>query len=310
MKSEQNKTQYKSKSAVFRVLTFFLLTAACIIFSILCLHQTPRPFFQSRKILFSILTAVFFVFLYALAIWSVVKQKAALRKAFISVYAFLLFCLVLVFILQKTGFFRIIQDKTAFQNYLERAGIWMPLLYIVLQYLQVVVLPIPGIVSTAAGVALFGAFYATLYSIIGIILGSLTAFFIGRKLGYKAAAWLVGEEALCKWQKRLKGKDNFILTAMFLLPLFPDDILCFLAGLSSMTTKYFIGMIIITRLIAISATCYSIDFIPLTTWWGVLLWGILFLLVVVAFWLVYKNMDTLQAWYSRIFKKKKKGKNK
>lgn len=310
MKSEQNKTQHKSKNALFRVLTFFLLTAACIIFSILCLDQTLRPFFQSRKILFSILAAGFFVLLCALSVWSAVKEKATLTKSLISVYVFFLFCLVLVFVLQKTGFFRIIQDKTAFQNYLERAGIWMPLLYIVLQYLQVVVLPIPGIVSTAAGVALFGAFYAMLYSIIGIILGSLTAFFIGRKLGYKAAAWLVGEESLSKWQKRLKGKDNFILTAMFLLPLFPDDILCFLAGLSSMTTKYFIGMIIITRLISISATCYSIDFIPLNTWWGVLVWGIIFLLVAVGFWLAYKNVDTLQAWYSRIFKKKKKRKNK
>ena len=148
MKGEQNKTQHKSKSVIFRVLTFFLLTAACIIFSILCLDQTLRPFFQNRKIFFSILTAVFFVLVCALSVWSAVKQKITLTKSLISVYAFLLFCLVLVFVLQKTGFFRIIQDKTAFQNYLERAGIWMPLLYIVLQYLQVVVLPIPGLAPT------------------------------------------------------------------------------------------------------------------------------------------------------------------
>ena len=310
MKSEQNKTQNHSKSVIFRVLTFFLLTAACIVFAILCLDQTLRPVFQRRKILFSILAAVFFLLLYALSVWSAVKQKSTFTKSILSVYAFFLFCLVLVFVLQKTGFFRIIQDEATFQKYLERAGIWMPLLYIFLQYLQVVVLPIPGIVSTAAGVALFGAFHAMLYSIIGIILGSLTAFFIGRKLGYKAAAWLVGEESLTKWQKRLKGKDNFILTAMFLLPLFPDDILCFLAGLSSMTTRYFIGMIILTRLVSISATCYSVNFIPFNTWWGLLAWGILFVLVAVGFWLVYKNIEKLQTWYSRIFKRKNKRNNK
>ena len=104
--------------------------------------------------------------------------------------------------LQKTGFFDLVQSSEGLQQYLEKAGIWMPILYIALQFLQVIILPIPGIVSTMAGVTLFGPFKTLIYSLIGILLGSLTAFFIGRKLGNKAVEWIVGKETLKKWQKK------------------------------------------------------------------------------------------------------------
>ena len=182
----------------------------------------------------------------------------------------------------------------------------MPAFYILLQYLQVVVLPIPSIVSTVAGLALFGPFWTTVFSLIGIILGSVTAFFVGRKLGNKAVAWMVGEDALKKWQTKLKGKDNLVLTVMFVLPLFPDDILCFLAGLSSMSFSYFIVMMTIARVLAISATCYSIDLIPFDTWWGLLIWGILLATLIFAFIWIYKNLDKIQKKITELKSKKKK----
>lgn len=228
-----------------------------------------------------------------------------------SGYLLLLFFLVLLFILQKTGFLEIFQSPDRYKEYLESAGGWMPLLYIVLQYLQVVVLPIPGFVSTVAGVALFGPTKAMLCSLVGIILGSLTAFIIGRKIGYKAVAWMVGKEDLDKWLKKVKGKDNFILTAMFMLPLFPDDMLCFVAGLSSMTWQYFVVMIVFARLIGIAGTCYSVNFIPFNTWWGILIWAVLIAALVAAFVFLYKNMDAINSWFNKKFKfarRKKAGK--
>lgn len=102
--------------------------------------------------------------------------------------------------------------------------------------------------------------------------------------------------------KKVKGKDNFILTAMFILPLFPDDMLCFVAGLSSMTWQYFLIMIVISRLIGIAATCYSIDFIPFNTWWGILIWIILIAVVIIAFVLLYKNLDAINSWFNKKFR--------
>lgn len=300
--TEQQRTE--KRTTIF-VLIFFGLTAACITFAALCFFQTESAIFVKYATLFTVLACVFLCALCALSVFFLIKKKEALAKTMISVYVFLLFCLLVWFILLKTGFFDVIRDAGSLQNYIESAGVWMPLLYILLQYLQVVVLPIPSLVSTVAGVALFGPFYTALYSLLGIMLGSLTAFVIGRKLGHKAVAWMVGEDSLQKWQKKLKGKDNFILTLMFLLPLFPDDILCFIAGLSSMSFLYFIIMVFVCRALAIATTCYSINFIPFDTWWGLCIWGALFIGVIVAFILIYKNLDKIQAAFKKRFKKNK-----
>ena len=201
-------------------------------------------------------------------------------------------------------------NEEAFGAYMRKAGVWMPLVYIAFQFLQVVILPVPAFVSTVAGVALFGPFKAALCSFVGIISGSLVAFFIGRKIGYKAVAWMVGEESLRKWLKKVRGKDYFLLTAMFVLPLFPDDILCFVSGLSSMTWQYFVVMIVLARSIGIFATCYSVNFIPFDVWWGILIWCVLIALLITAFVLLYKNLDTLNDFFKSRFSRDKKQKTK
>lgn len=296
----------KRKSFLPILLIYFFLTLACVIFSILCLYTAKKPFIHENALLFSALSGTAFFLLFAIFFYFVYKEKIAAFKTLLSVQIFILIALVFCFILQKTGFFAIIASESALQEFLQSAGIWMPLIYILLQFLQVVILPIPSIVSTLAGVALFGPLYTTIYSLIGIILGSLTAFLIGRKLGYKAVVWMIGEETLTKWQSKLKGKDSVFLTLMFLLPFFPDDVLCFLAGLSSMSISYFVGLIFISRILAVGTTCFSIDLIPFNTWWGLLIWGILLVGIVIVFYLVYRNLDRIQAIFKRIFSKRKR----
>ncbi|MBS1401101.1 MAG: TVP38/TMEM64 family protein [Clostridia bacterium] len=308
MKSKEKRSADKEsegftkKGILVSILVSLALTAVCIVFEVLCLKNFKIEFFvKYSTLLISLACAV--TILYCLtAIFFCAKGKSTAYRVLLSGYLLIIFFLVLLFILQKTGFLEIFQNPDLYKEYLEKAGVWMPLLYIVLQYLQVVILPIPGVVSTLAGVALFGATKAMLCSLVGIILGSLTAFVIGRKVGYKAVAWMVGKEDLDKWLKKVKGKDNFILTAMFILPLFPDDMLCFVAGLSSMTWQYFLIMIVISRLIGIAATCYSIDFIPFNTWWGILIWIILIAVVIIAFVLLYKNLDAINSWFNKKFR--------
>ena len=305
--NEKKEKQIKKGDVVCMIL-FFMLTVACIVFSILCIHASGVSFFQRNSLWLSILASSLLSLICGLSVVSIVAKKDVIYKSVLSLYIFLLFCLILCYVLQKTGFFVVIKDSNSLQSYLERAGVWMPIFYILLQYLQVVILPIPSIVSTLAGVALFGAFRTVIYSLIGIILGSLTAFTIGRKLGNKAVSWIVGEETLEKWQKKLKGKDVLVLTLMFLLPLFPDDILCFVAGLSSISFPYFIVMIVVSRILAVTTTCYSINFIPMNTWWGILIWVVIAIVFIVGFVVIYKHLDAIQAALSKRFKRTKKQK--
>ncbi len=286
------------------LLVFFVLSVFTAVLGELCLSVIKTPFIKERFLLFSVIVGILSNVIFGLSVWFTLSGKEILLKGALMAYLLTIVLLLLYFLLQKTGFFEVIGDAEKLQAYLTKAGIWMPTYYISLQFLQVVILPIPSIVSTAAGVALFGAFWATIYSLIGIWLGSALAFYIGRRFGNRAVSWLIGEETLRKWQKKMKGKDNLFLTLTFVLPLFPDDVLCFFAGLSSMSVGYFFTVIFFARLLGIAATCYSVDFIPLNTWWGIALWGVFIASIIVIFFLVYKNMDKIQ----RFFSKKKSGK--
>ena len=292
MKEKTNRYE-KKKTAIF-LLVFFLFSIFTIVLGILCLQGVYEKLSRTAFFRFSMLILLGVSLVCGVCVWCVLTGKERTIKILLSVYFLLVFSLLVLLILQRTDFFEVIKSSESLQEYLARSGVWMPTLYILLQFLQVIVLPIPSVVSTLAGVALFGAFWATIYSLIGIIFGSVVAFFIGKKLGGKAVAWMVGEDSLKKWQKKLKGKDNLILTLAFALPLFPDDILCFLAGLSTMTTKYFLVMVTICRALGIVGTCYSVDLIPFNTWWGIAIWIGLALITVFAFVIIYKNLDKIQ----------------
>lgn len=308
MNGKKRKERNKN-SPLFCALFSLIAATVCCVLAVLCVKGISVDFWERNGWWIILTVSLFFAAYYAFSVVCILKEKGVWFRLLVSGYVLLAFSLTVWFILQKTGFFNVVGDSARLEAYLKKSGAWMPLLYILLQYLQVVLLPIPGFVSTAAGVALFGPFIAMLCSFIGVLLGSLTAFWIGRKLGYKAVSWMVGEEQLDKWLKKVKGKDNLVLTVMFVLPLFPDDILCFVAGLSSMSWQYFTAIVLLARAVGIAGTCYSVNFIPFNTWWGIAIWVGIVALVVAVCVLLYKNMDRINGWFQKKFRRKRKKKS-
>ena len=262
--------------------------------------------------------AVAFVFIaYGLAYKSlpfIDRHFMLLLSLSLGVTSALILVYLIFYILDKKAVYRLIlcvliflciASIEALRDYISEFGNMAVFLFILFSFLQVIILPVPGSVTVAAGVALFGPLKCSIFSFIGITLGSIVAFAIGRVVGEKAVRWIVGEETLKKWLQKLKGKDYLILSIMFLLPLFPDDVLCFVAGLSSMTWTYFIVMIVITRVTSILATSYSVGLIPLTTWWGIMIWLIIGALVVAAFWVVCKYSDKIDGFIKNKLKIKR-----
>ncbi len=252
------------------------------------------------------LAAGFSLFAVVTAILFYICGKQSLYRLTVCIMVFADICAVVFFTLCATGLFGKINSVEALRQYIQQAGKLAALIFILFSFLQVVLLPVPGSIAVAAGTAMFGPFKCSVYSFIGIVLGSVTAFAVGRLVGYKAVCWIVGQDSLDKWQEKLKGKDYLILSLMFLLPLFPDDILCFIAGLSSMTWPYFIVMITVTRAISVFTTAYSFELIPFTTWWGILIWVVLLALVAVSFWLVCKYSTEIDNFLKKKLKIKSK----
>ena len=303
-------TKIKTFIKILTVSVIALLGLTTIIFSILYFDL----FLSSNLIKYkTLITSVLCALITILTILTIVfysLSKQLVYKLFLVTIILITILSIGLYLLKSSGFLDKIDTVEDFRDYISSFGGFAVIIFIVLQFLQVVVLPIPSFITVGAGVLLFGAFRGALYSILGILLGSVVAFFIGRVFGYKVAKWLVGKDSLDKALKSIKGKDKVVLTFMFLFPFFPDDVLCFVCGITSMSTVYFLIMIFITRVITVFASSYSMNnsIIPYDTWWGILIWILFFAITIALTILIYKKGEKIEKCF--LSKTKKASKNK
>ena len=295
----------KALKNTINILAAVLFGAVAFVFIGYGLAYKSLPFIEKYFILLISLSASILGVLVLAYIVFYILNKQAIYKLIFCTLIFFAISGAIFFAICATGIIKKIGSINALRDYISQFGSMAVFLYILFCFLQVVILPVPGSVTVAAGVALFGPLKCSIYSFIGITLGSITAFAIGRWIGDKAVQWIVGKDTLKKWLKKLKGKDYLILSIMFLLPLFPDDVLCFIAGLSSMTWPYFLIMITITRATSILGTAYSVGLIPFTTWWGIMIWLIIGALIILAFWIVCKYSDKIDYFIKNKLKVKR-----
>lgn len=123
-------------------------------------------------------------------------------------------------------------DQEQAKQYIESAGVFGPLVFILLQVAQVVIAPIPGQVAGLIGGYLFGPYLGLLYSIIGATIGFTIIFVLARKFGRPFVERFFNKKLIDKFDYITKSKGTFALFLIFLLPVFPDDLICYLAGLT------------------------------------------------------------------------------
>lgn len=239
-----------------------------------------------------------------------IDVKKTIIKLVSSIIVIAIFVVLLLALFKALGIDSLNEEKI--QTEISKLGVWAPLAFIFLSFLQVTFIPIPGAVTIIAGNYLFGTWLSFLYSYIGMFLGALLAFFLGRKIGRPFVNWIVGDkETVDYYLKKLKGKETIILFFMFLLPMFPDDILCSIAGIMPITYSVFIFMQLITRFTSIGGTLLfmSGEIIPYHGW-GLVLIVFLNILAIIAFILAMKNSekinDYLISFVDKHFKKKRK----
>ena len=133
---------------------------------------------------------------------------------------------------------------------------WGPLILIVLQALQVFLAPIPGQFLGAAGGYVFGPWLGTFYSMVGTVLGSAGAIILSRKFGRPLVERFVPEENLARADELVKKAGPWFFFLAFLLPFFPDDALCFIAGLSSIPIPLLLMVVTIGRLPGVAASAF------------------------------------------------------
>lgn len=210
------------------------------------------------------------------------------------------------YILNWTGVWEQINSVEKLQNIILSWGFWGRFGFVMLSFLQVTFIPLPSTVTIIAGTLIYGPLQASLLSLAGILLGSMLAFLLGKVFGRRLVVFMVGEKTCKKWVDFLtNAKYSFFI--MMLLPIFPDDVLCLVAGLTNMSWTFFTVTNLIARPIGIFTVSYfgSGHLIPYHGW-GLIVWAILIVLIIAVLILAYKYQKQIENFLMRIFRNKKK----
>jgi len=132
------------------------------------------------------------------------------------------------------------QGREQLRAYVEQWGALAPASFVFIQALQVVVAPVPGEFTGAVGGFIFGTFWNSVYSTVGLTIGSVLAFLAARIVGLPLVQLVVSEEFLAKFDFLAERRAGVLAFALFIIPGFPKDFLCFVLGLSPMSFATFL----------------------------------------------------------------------
>ena len=135
------------------------------------------------------------------------------------------------------------------RDWVRAFGVTAPLIFIAVQVVQVVIFIIPGEVPQIASGYLFGVAAGMALTSAGIAIGSSLAFLASRLLGTEFLRALLPADQLDRLGT-VAGSPRATATffLFFLIPGIPKDILCYVAGLSSMRFTVFILISTVGRL--------------------------------------------------------------
>ncbi|MFC7076007.1 TVP38/TMEM64 family protein [Haloarcula halophila] len=148
-------------------------------------------------------------------------------------------------------------DPIWLRQRLSGLGIYAPLAFVTLQTVQVILAPIPGQVLGGVGGYLFGTLAGTAYSLLGVTVGSAIVFGLARRYGRPYVERVLDPAALDRWDGFVERGGVAGLFVLFLLPTFPDDLLCLVAGLSELRLRTFLVLVVVGRAPSFLAVAYA-----------------------------------------------------
>lgn len=176
------------------------------------------------------------------------EQRATGLKKVLSILLIFLLLLSGVFMARSylAGCF---ESAESFRSYIGSFGLLAPLILAVIQALQVILPVMPGFLGCIAGAGMFGAAGGFWCNYIGISVGSIIAFLLARWYGTGLVRQLVPMEKYQSWVEWVNKRKSYtvVLFLAILLPLAPDDFLCYFSGLTGMPAKRFVWIIMLGK---------------------------------------------------------------
>lgn len=161
-----------------------------------------------------------------------------------------------------------ISDRDAVVASIQSLGAWGSALLFVLLVLQVFLAFIPGqalMVTSGYLYGFWGGLFITWTSLVG---GGYAAFLLARRYGRPFAERWVSPDTLSRWDKAAHGQGIFFFAMSLVLPVFPNDAMCYVAGLGKISPQRFLIANMIGRGIACLLASVVGAFGPQIPLWG------------------------------------------
>lgn len=130
-------------------------------------------------------------------------------------------------------------DRDAVEASMHQLGIWGPVVLFVLFILQVFLAFIPGQALMVACGFLYGFWGGFLLSWLSLVAGGELAYALARKYGRPFAERWISPDVISRWNKAARGRDIGFFAIMLVVPLVPNDAMCYVAGLGSISHRRF-----------------------------------------------------------------------
>ncbi len=288
----------KKTNAILILITNIILFVVMLLAMIFCLNSLE---WYLQVLAYGCLS----VFSLGTIIGFILKKEELFKSSFsLNVLTFVI--IAFFSILNLAGIFSSLQDMDKVKQLIVDSGPWGYLVYGLISIANVVILPIPAVLFYLVGVALFGPWITFIIAYVTVLIGSFICFFIGRVCGKRVVNWCIGQDKADKYCKMLGAKGNVAFIIMQILPFFPDDVLCIVAGLTNMRLRFFSIVMFFVRPIYIALVCAfgTGNIIPFSGW-GIPVWIAIIAITLVLFILFCKYQTQIENWLAK-FKNKNK----
>lgn len=133
--------------------------------------------------------------------------------------------------------------------YIASFGVCAPLILALLQLFLTLMPVCPSLLGFVAGAALFGTAGGFWTNYIGICAGSIMAYALAKRFGIEFVNKMIPMHKYESYIEKINRSKSYprLLFLAILLPLAPDNFLCYFSGLINMPAKRFVAIILIAK---------------------------------------------------------------
>jgi uncharacterized membrane protein YdjX (TVP38/TMEM64 family) len=185
----------------------------------------------------------------------VFSSRTALRRGVLGGVALVAALIVISLGIRQYAPFLL--DAEKLRAWVDQFGVFAPVVIVLIQTAQVVIAPVPGQVVALVSGYIFGPVAGSAYSFVGVLLGSAIAFSLTRRFGRPAAERLLHDDILDRFDEFVESVGLPGLFVFVLVPGLPDDVVCFMGGLTTWRLRTFLAVIAVGRFPAYIVTVYA-----------------------------------------------------